>query len=129
MLPGNPDARFIKIFQLLYEENIKLDLFQRYRTAEIFELRILSVDSGYRGQGVAKQLLLHSQKMAADTGYTVLKGEATGLFSQKILLSEQFVPISEAMYSDKFNADGTPMFPVQPPHESLKIMVKVLAEN
>lgn len=123
---GNPDQRFIKIFQLLYSENLKLDLFRRYHTEQIFELRILSVDSRYRGQGIAKQLMLRSQQVAADAGYMVLKGEATGLFSQKILLSENFVPISEALYAHRRNPDGSPMFPVHPPHESLKIMMKIL---
>lgn len=122
-LPDTPDGR---IFRLLYEENLKLGLFQRYHTAEIFELRIMSVDGAYRGQGVAQQLLMHSQKLAAVAGHTVLKGEATGLFSQKILLSDQFVAVNEVLYASKVNADGTPMFPVQAPHESLKIMIKVL---
>lgn len=128
-MTGNPDRSFTRIFQLLYEENLKLDLFRRYRTEQIFELRILSVDGRFRGRGIAKELLLHSERVAAAGGFRVLKGEATGLFSQKILLAGHFEPISEAPYADMRNADGSAMFAVQPPHESLKIMMKVLPED
>lgn len=128
-LAENPDQRFSKIFRLLYEENIKLDLFRRYGTEQIFELRILSVDGRFRGRGIAKQLLKQSQQLAAAEGFRVLKGEATGLFSQKILQAEEFAVIGEACYAARRNADGTAMFPVQEPHESLKIMIKVLEKS
>lgn len=128
-LANNPDQHFAKIFRLLYEENIKLDLFRRYDTEQIFELRILSVDGRFRGRGIAKHLMQQSQQLAAARGFHVIKGEATGLFSQKILQADDFVVIGEAKYATKRNADGSPMFPVQAPHESLKIMMKVLTKS
>lgn len=125
-LRQNKDDRFVKIFRLLYEQNLKLDLFRRYETEEIFELRILSVDGRYRGQGVAKQLMAMSLRTAAEAGYRVLKGEATGLYSQKILQAEQFELVGETKYADCVDENGEEMFPVEKPHESLKIMIKLL---
>lgn len=37
------DEKFKKIFNLLYDENLKIDLFKTYNVDKIFELRILSV--------------------------------------------------------------------------------------
>ena len=41
------DEKFRKIFTLLYEENLKIDLFEQFSVESIFEIRILSVDSKY----------------------------------------------------------------------------------
>lgn len=70
-LDKNPDEVFKKIFKLLYGESQKLDLFRRYGVDCIFELRILSVDSKFRGQGVARQLIDESQMIAIKYGFTV----------------------------------------------------------
>lgn len=39
------DENFKKIFKLLYEENLKINLFKQFEVDKIFEIRILSVDS------------------------------------------------------------------------------------
>lgn len=41
------DEKFKKIFNLLYDENLKIDLFKSYNVEKIFELRILSVSDRY----------------------------------------------------------------------------------
>lgn len=70
-LNKNPDEVFKNIFNLLYGENKKLDLFRRYGVDSIFELRILSVDSKFRGQGVARKLIEESQLIAIKNGLSV----------------------------------------------------------
>lgn len=39
------DENFKKIFKLLYEQNLKINLFKQFDVDKIFEIRILSVDS------------------------------------------------------------------------------------
>lgn len=70
-LAKNPDDKFKKIFHLLYDGNQKLDVFGRYGVDCVFELRILSVDSKFRGQGVARKLIDASQLVAIKNGFTV----------------------------------------------------------
>lgn len=71
VLADNQDIRFKKIFKLLYTQNLQLDLFRKYSVDRIFEFRILSVDNEFRGQGLAKELLKRSERVAIDNGFTV----------------------------------------------------------
>lgn len=66
-----PDARFRKIFAFLYEENLKIDLFSQFNVDKYFELRILSVDSKFRGKGIAKRLFEEGVNMARQSGAKV----------------------------------------------------------
>lgn len=112
------DERTKKIFRLLYDQNLKLNLFNRFNVDKIFELRILSVDSKFRGQGLAKELWKRSEVMAKECNFQVnlsifdlkykfqyrisiqlMKADATGLFSQKISLSFGFSPCLELPYN------------------------------
>lgn len=81
------DKQFKKIFNLLYGENLKLNLFERFDVDKIFEIRILSVDSKFRGQGIAKKLLLKSQEIAEENGFKVR--ERFDLYRQLNLILEQ----------------------------------------
>lgn len=67
------------IFGLLFNVNRDLDLFKTYNVDKIFELRILSVDSRYRGRGLAKELFMRSEIIAEEYGFKV---------RNKIFLSE-----------------------------------------
>lgn len=68
------DAKFRRIFGLLYSVNQKLDLFAEYQVERIFECRILSVDCRYRGRGLARSLLQRSIDTARDAGFQVGTG-------------------------------------------------------
>lgn len=65
------DERTKKIFRLLYEQNLKLNLFKRFNVDKIFEIRILSVDANFRGQGLAKELWKRSEIMAEECDFKV----------------------------------------------------------
>ncbi|XP_039293310.1 uncharacterized protein LOC111056184 [Nilaparvata lugens] len=120
------DGSFKQIFGLLYSLNQTLDLFSKYEVENIFECRILSVDSRFRGRGLAKELMSRSETVAKDAGFKVFKEDATGLFSQKIAASLGHETVYEMEYSSYTNKDGEIIFNTPPPHNSLKIMVKLL---
>lgn len=74
---------------------------------------------------MAKQLLAESEKVAMASGFPVMKADATGLFSQKIICSLGFRTLVESRYDEYMDeATDHPVFTVEPPHESLKIMYK-----
>lgn len=56
----------------------------------------------------------------------MLKTDATGMFSQRSVQALGFTTVSETRYDTHKNEDGSLMFPVPPPHQSLKIMQKQL---
>lgn len=70
-LDDKQDEEFKKIFKFLYGENFKVNLFEQLGVDKIFEVRILSVDSKFRGQGIAKKLLIKSQEIAEENGFKV----------------------------------------------------------
>lgn len=67
------NLQYHRIFGLLNNVNKEIDLFSKYNVEEIFEIRILSVDSRYRGRGLAKELFNRSGILAAEKGFKVCK--------------------------------------------------------
>ncbi|XP_058837088.1 arylalkylamine N-acetyltransferase 1-like [Topomyia yanbarensis] len=120
------DENFKKIFKLLYEQNYRINLFKQFDVDKIFEIRILSVDSKFRGQGLAKILLKKSEELALERGFQVMKTDATGAFSQRVVSSLGFITKGEIKYTDYLDSNGDQIFVVEPPHEKLKIMCKVI---
>ncbi|XP_034255898.1 dopamine N-acetyltransferase [Thrips palmi] len=120
------DAKFRRIFGLLYSVNRRLDLFAAFNVDRIFECRILSVDHRYRGRGLARTLLARSLQAAKDAGFQLVKEDATGLFSQRAAESMGFQTLHEMPYEEYKNEDGGIAFPTEDPHKTLKIMVKQL---
>uniref|UniRef100_A0A0A9WWT0 aralkylamine N-acetyltransferase n=1 Tax=Lygus hesperus TaxID=30085 RepID=A0A0A9WWT0_LYGHE len=120
------DEKFKTIFSNLYAINKSLNLFQRYEVDSVFECRILSVDSEFRGKGLAIQLAEKSEELARSQGFKIFKTDTTGMFSQKTLLKLGHEPILEKKYEDILSEDGERVFNTSPPHESLKIMIKIL---
>lgn len=65
------NTAYHQIFGLLFNLNKEADLFNKYGVDKIFELRILSVKSKYRGRGIAKQLFIRSESVAEANGFKV----------------------------------------------------------
>ncbi|XP_046743079.1 arylalkylamine N-acetyltransferase 1 isoform X1 [Diprion similis] len=115
------DEKFKAIFTLLYGVNEKVDLFSTYDIEELFECRILSVDENFRGKGLASTLMTDSMETAKQAGFKVFKADATGVYSQKICENFGFKTVAEIPYSEIDENIRPP-----PPHEALKLMVKIL---
>lgn len=58
-----------------------------------------------------------------------MKADATGLFSQKISMSFGFSPCLELPYNAYTDTQGDPIFKVDPPHDNLKIMFKLINQK
>lgn len=121
------DAKYRQIFGLLYNVNQKIDLFNKYAVDAVFEFRIVSVDNKYRGLGIAKQLMLRSEIIAEEYGFKIFKVDATSYFSQKASESLGLVTVQQVKYSDYKDDKGNFIFFTKPPHDSLKVMIKLLS--
>ncbi|KAH8420577.1 hypothetical protein KR009_011544, partial [Drosophila setifemur] len=123
-LDRSGDADYRKIFELLYKHNLKHNLFEHFDVECMFDVRILSVDSGYRGQGIANELVRHSLAVARKNGFRLLKADATGIFSQKIFRSHGFEVFSEQPYDKYTDEKGEILLPVEAPHIKLQLLYK-----
>lgn len=120
------DEHFKTIFQFLYEQNLEANIFDAYDVDKIFDLRILSVDPKFRGQRLATKLLDKSIEVAKENGFKLVKGDATSLFSQRSLISLDFVTIRELRYDMYEKNDELPLCNVAAPHETFKLMTKLI---
>lgn len=66
------NLEYHRIFGLLHNVNKELDLFTKFGIDKMFELRILSVNSKYRGRGLAKELFMRSELIAEEYGLKVI---------------------------------------------------------
>ncbi|CAG9762802.1 unnamed protein product [Ceutorhynchus assimilis] len=120
------NLQYRRIFGLLNEANLELDLFTKYNVDKIFEVRILSVDSGYRGKGIAKELFVQSEAVARKHGFKVMKTDATSLFTQKVAESQGFWVEKTLNYHDFKDENGQKIYDTRPPHLYYKVMAKLL---
>lgn len=128
-LDSSCDPGFRKIFELLYRHNIKNDLFKRFDVDRCFDVRILSVDSGFRGRGIANELVKQSLAVAKKNGFRMLKADATGIFSQKIFRSHGFEVFAEQPYAKYTDDEGRIILPVEAPHIKLQLLYKPICEG
>ncbi|XP_017778189.1 PREDICTED: uncharacterized protein LOC108563894 [Nicrophorus vespilloides] len=119
--------QYKQIFGLLYNTNQELDLFAKYNLEKIFELRILSVNSKYRGKGIAKELFLRSEILAEESGFKLMKVDATSRFSQRVAESLGMSTAKAVKYSEFKDEKGQSIYSIQPPHEYYKVMIKELS--
>ncbi|XP_068158329.1 arylalkylamine N-acetyltransferase 1 [Drosophila tropicalis] len=125
-LVKSDDEKFVKILELIYRQILKADLFNCFNVDRIFDVRILSVDGRYRGQGVAKELVRRSELLAQTYRFRLLKADATGIFSQKILRTNGFEMASEQLYAKYKDKNDQLILPVEAPHLKLQLLIKHL---
>ncbi|KAK4886860.1 hypothetical protein RN001_003131 [Aquatica leii] len=117
------------IFGLLHNVNHELNLFETYNVDKIFELRILSVGSKYRGRGLAKELFMRSEIIAEEYGLKIIKVDATSLFTQKICESFGLTTVKSVVYKEYKDENGKLLYNTESPHDYYKVMLKELSPN
>ncbi|XP_037726858.1 dopamine N-acetyltransferase isoform X1 [Drosophila subpulchrella] len=125
-LDSSGDAYFRKIFEMLHKHNLKHNLFEHFDVESMFDVRILSVDSCYRGQGIANELVKRSVAVARKNGFRLMKADATGIFSQKIFRSNGFEVFSEQPYCKYTDENGKVILPVEAPHIKMQLLYKAI---
>ena len=62
-------------------------IYEELKTEKFFSMRMVGVDPRLRGRGVATDLIRRSHLLAGCLGFTGIKTETTGSFSQKAFLN------------------------------------------
>ncbi|CAH0559958.1 unnamed protein product [Brassicogethes aeneus] len=120
------NLKYHRIFGLLNNVNKSLDLYSKYNVEEIFDIRILSVDTRYRGKGLAKELFHRSGLLAAEKGFKLLKTDATSLFTQKVAESDGYTVAKSVKYGDYKDENGKQIYKTQSPHDYYKVMIRLI---
>merc|ERR1712034_110565 len=101
-----------------------LAIHHELKTEKFFSIRMVGVDPRTRGMGVATDLIRRSILLAGCLGFSGIKTEATGRFSQKAFATIGMLLSSSIKYSD-FEFEGKKVFEgMDPRHTELAFMKK-----
>ncbi|XP_076247423.1 arylalkylamine N-acetyltransferase 1 isoform X4 [Calliopsis andreniformis] len=120
------NPKFKKILKLLHyvDKNVNHD--GKYRGLNILEIRIISVDTNWRGKGIAKALVEKALEIGREKGFHVARADCSSFFSGKLCARLGFEPIYELKYADYLGEDDKPVFSPALPHVSIVTYVKQL---
>ncbi|WAR26775.1 DNAT-like protein [Mya arenaria] len=108
------------VFRFIYYPTKEIDIFNRYGVDEIFSLDFLCVRNDYRRHGLAIHIVKAALELAKDLSFTVVKGDCTGNYSQRIFEKHGFETILNIPYNSCV-IDGNPIGEKTGAHKSLKI--------
>ncbi|XP_012228663.1 arylalkylamine N-acetyltransferase 1-like isoform X2 [Linepithema humile] len=120
------NAKFKKILRLLHyiDKNVNAD--GQFRDSNVLEIRIISVDTNWRGKGVAKILIEKTIEIAKEQGFHYVRADCTSLFSGKLCARFGFDAIYKLSYTDYVDENGKPIFSPALPHTAAITYVKKL---
>ncbi|CAD1478623.1 unnamed protein product, partial [Heterotrigona itama] len=72
----------------------------KFRGLNILEIKIISVDSNWRGKGIAKELVEKSLEIGKEKGFHITRVDCSSFFSGKLCLRLGFEQIYELNYTD-----------------------------
>ncbi|CAH1390088.1 unnamed protein product [Nezara viridula] len=118
------DPKFRITQDLIDTINIELDIFGRFSYVDkLIDIRVLSVDEAYRGQGIAKALLDKTKRVASENGFQMIKTDATSHFTALAVTKLGFECIYTLNYADYKDEDGKVIFTPEAPHTCVRTLV------
>ncbi|XP_020293505.1 dopamine N-acetyltransferase-like isoform X2 [Pseudomyrmex gracilis] len=120
------NAKFKKILKLLHHIDRNVNVDGRFRDLNVLEIRIISVDTNWRGKGVAKTLIEKTTEIAKEQGFHYIRADCTSLFSGKLCARLGFDAIYTLNYTDYVDENGQPIFSPASPHTTAISYVKKL---
>ncbi|XP_076182731.1 arylalkylamine N-acetyltransferase 1 isoform X2 [Ptiloglossa arizonensis] len=120
------NPKFKKILRLLryVDKNVNRD--EQYRGLNILEIRIISVDTNWRGKGIGKALIEKTIEIGREKGFHIARADCSSFFSGKLCAGLGFEPIYELPYVDYVDEDGKPVFSPALPHTAIVTYIKKL---
>jgi len=101
-----------------------MHIYDELKTEKFFSIRMVGVDPRTRGMGVATDLIRRSILLAGCLGFSGIKTEATGRFSQKAFATIGMLQTNSIKYSE-FEFEGKKVFEgMDPKHTELAFMKK-----
>lgn len=120
------NPKFKKILRLLRYVDQNVTRNGQYEDLNVLEIRILSVDSSWRGKGIAKTLVEKTIEIGKEKGFHMVRADCSSFFSGKLCARLGFERIYELKYADYVDEDGNPVFSPAFPHTSIISYIKKL---
>ncbi|XP_018402170.1 PREDICTED: dopamine N-acetyltransferase-like isoform X2 [Cyphomyrmex costatus] len=120
------NPKFKKILRLLHHLDKSVNMGERFPDSKIMEVRIISVDTNWRGRGVGTTLMEKTSEMAKEQGFHYLRADCTSIFTTKMCERLGYDQIYKINYKDYVDEDGKPIFSPAPPHVAAVTYVKKL---
>ncbi|KAI5717626.1 hypothetical protein M8J77_008756 [Diaphorina citri] len=115
--------KFKIILKFLKWLDKKNDIFSKFNINKYLDISILSTDSAYRGQGIAKKLVYESIDLAADNDIHLVKADCSSHYSAKAMARLGFSCIYSMSYEDYTGSDNKPVFSPPAPHHGAETYV------
>ncbi|XP_026816934.1 dopamine N-acetyltransferase-like [Rhopalosiphum maidis] len=124
---NDKSSKFNDIMVLLDKAKRDTDIFGKYPNIDrIMDLKIITVNEAYRGQGVCKALIDKSKELALELRYQMIYVECTSHFTAMAVERFGFQCIYSLSYTDYVNKQNEVVFKTQPPHKYFKVYVLLL---
>lgn len=119
--------KFKKILQLLEHVDECFNIFKLYPNIDRYlEGKILSVNSNYRGYGIAGKLAEAAMQYMRENHIPVILVVCSSHFSARVCERLDFKTIFELPYIDYVVNGENPILPAEP-HRSIKALIKEVA--
>ncbi|XP_072765267.1 arylalkylamine N-acetyltransferase 1 isoform X2 [Anoplolepis gracilipes] len=113
------NTKFKKILRLLYHVDKTVNKDGQFRDLNVLEIKILSVDTNWRGKGVGKTLIEKTIEIAKEQGFHYARVDCSSAFSGKLCARIGFDAIYKLNYNDYVDEEGKPIFSPAPPHTAV----------
>ncbi|KMR04593.1 dopamine n-acetyltransferase isoformx1 [Lasius niger] len=120
------NAKFKKILRLLHHIDKSVNVDGQFRDLNVLEIKIISVDTNWRGKGVGKTLIEKAIEIAKEQGFHYARADCSSLFSGKLCARIGFDAIYKLNYNDYVDEEGKPIFSPASPHTAVVSYVKKL---
>ncbi|XP_017786621.1 PREDICTED: dopamine N-acetyltransferase-like isoform X2 [Nicrophorus vespilloides] len=124
-----PNEKFAKILNLLETVDKQADIFGKFPDVNsVMNVKILSVDTTWRGRGIAKQLMDRTRDMAREQGYGIMRVDCTSNFSARAIARLGFECVYTLKYADH-KVDGQVVFEPEHPHTEVAVYIQRIVPN
>lgn len=118
------NTKFNIITAFLDKVEQEADVFQKFPNVDrVMDIKIISVDESFRGQGVCKALIDKTMEIALENKCPMVYVECSSYFSAKAAERLGFECIYTLYFRDYLDENGEVIFKTPPPHDSSKVYV------
>lgn len=121
---GCVHPKFKKIMALMDYVDERFDIFELYRDIDrLLDIKIMSVDSRYRGLGIAGKLTDRTMQYVRDENIKLVHVLCSSHFSARVMEKMGFEEVFKLSYRD-YLVDGEQVFDPVKPHVAVRILTK-----
>ncbi|XP_055636417.1 arylalkylamine N-acetyltransferase 1 isoform X1 [Toxorhynchites rutilus septentrionalis] len=121
---GCEHPKFRKIMAMMDYIDEHFNIFELYQDVDrLLDVKIMSVDSRYRGFGIAGKLTDRTMQYVKENNIKLVQVLCSSHFSARVMEKLNFEEVYQLPYRD-YLVNGEQVFDPEKPHSALKILVK-----